>query len=147
MKKIAAILTGVVLCALVIPVTVLADRPVTVAELPAAAQQFIKSHFPEGKVAYAKVDESVMDVDYEVVFADGAKVEFARDGSWKEIDCKYTAVPESAVPAQIARYVEDHFQGRRIVKLDRDRRHYEVELDNGFDLKFDSHFRLIEIDD
>ena len=147
MKKIAILLTGALFCALVISVAARADRPVTVAELPAAAQQFIKTHFPKGKAAYAKVDDGVMDVDYEVVFADGAKVEFAKDGSWKEIDCKYTAVPESAVPEQIARYVAEQFEGRRIVKLDRDRRHYEAELDNGLDLKFDRHFRLIEIDD
>ena len=30
--------------------------------------------------------------------------------------------------------------------IDRDRRDYEVELDNGLDLKFDLKFRLIDID-
>ena len=30
---------------------------------------------------------------------------------------------------------------------DRDRRGYDVELDNGLDLEFDSSFRLVDIDD
>lgn len=147
MKKIAVILSGVLLAALLFPAMARADRPVTVAELPAAAQQFIKTHFPKGKVAYAKVDDGLMDRDYEVVFADGVKIEFAKDGSWKEIDCKYAAVPEGIVPEPIARYVAEHFAERRIVKLDRDRRFYEAELDNGLELKFDHRFRLLEIDD
>ena len=35
---------------------------------------------------------------------------------------------------------------RKITAIDRDRRDYEVELDNGLDLKFDLKFRLIDID-
>ena len=35
----------------------------------------------------------------------------------------------------------------KIVSIDRDKRDWEVKLDNGLDLKFDLQFRLIEIDD
>lgn len=38
-------------------------------------------------------------------------------------------------------------QAARSVSIDRDKRDWEVKLDNGLDLKFDLHFRLIEIDD
>lgn len=34
-----------------------------------------------------------------------------------------------------------------MLKLERDRRDYEVELDNGFEMKFDLDFRLIDLDD
>ena len=40
-----------------------------------------------------------------------------------------------------------NFAGRKIVSIDRDKRGYEVKLDNGLDLKFDPKFRLVEIDD
>ena len=43
--------------------------------------------------------------------------------------------------------IRDSFAGRKIVSIDRDKRDWEVKLDNGLDLKFDLHFRLIEIDD
>lgn len=39
-----------------------------------------------------------------------------------------------------------NYPKNKIVAIDRDRRDYEVELDNGLDLKFDLKFRLIDID-
>ena len=51
------------------------------------------------------------------------------------------------VPQQIRDYVAKNFAGRKIVSIDRDKRDWEVKLDNGLDLKFDLQFRLIEIDD
>ena len=65
----------------------------------------------------------------------------------EEIDCKYGEVPSGIVPQPIRVYVEKHFPGRRIACLERDRRDYEIELDNGFELKFDLDFRLIDFDD
>ena len=56
--------------------------------------------------------------------------------------------PDAAiVPQQIRDYVAKNFAGRKIVSIDRDKRDWEVKLDNGLDLKFDLQFRLIEIDD
>ena len=40
----------------------------------------------------------------------------------------------------------ENYPDRKITAIDRDRRDYEVELDNGLDLKFDLKFRLIDID-
>lgn len=123
------------------------DRIITVGELPAVAQQFVQTHFKAVEVSYAKVDEELFDKDYKVVFVNGSKVEFAKDGAWKEVDCKYGEVPAAIVPQQIRDYVAKNFAGRKIVSIDRDKRDWEVKLDNGLDLKFDLHFRLIEIDD
>ena len=60
---------------------------------------------------------------------------------------KYGEVPAAIVPQQIRDYVAKNFAGRKIVSIDRDKRDWEVKLDNGLDLKFDLQFRLIEIDD
>ena len=51
------------------------------------------------------------------------------------------------MPQPIRAYVEKHFPGRRIACLERDRRDYEIELDNGFELKFNLDFRLVDFDD
>ena len=56
-------------------------------------------------------------------------------------------VAAAIVPQQIRDYVAKNFAGRKIVSIDRDKRDWEVKLDNGLDLKFDLQFRLIEIDD
>lgn len=83
------------------------DRPIDVAQLPQKAQQFIQKHFAGEKVALAKVERDFLEVRYEVIFTDGAKAEFYKDGEWKEVDCRYSSVPAAVVPAQIAQYGPD----------------------------------------
>ena len=147
MKKLTIIFASLALMASSVSAFAGNDRIITVAELPAASQQFIKAHFAGVEVSYAKVDEEMFDKDYKVVFVNGSKVEFAKNGAWKEVDCKYGEVPAAIVPQQIRDYVAKNFAGRKIVSIDRDKRDWEVKLDNGLDLKFDLQFRLIEIDD
>ena len=65
----------------------------------------------------------------------------------KDVECKYGEVPAAIVPQQIRDYVAKNYPDRKVTAIDRDRRDYEVELDNGLDLKFDLKFRLIDIDD
>lgn len=123
------------------------DRPVTVAQLPAVAQKFIKKHFAGVEVSYAKQEKEMLDTTYDVIFTDGRKVEFTKNGEWKEVNCKHTEVPAAIIPVAIRNYVTKNHPGQAIVKIDRDRRDYEVELKNGLDLKFDKSFKLIGIDD
>lgn len=147
MKKFTIILASLALMASTLTAFAGNDRIITVAELPAVSQQFIKAHFAGVEVSYAKVDEEMFDKDYKVVFVNGSKVEFAKNGQWTDVDCKYGEVPAAIVPQQIRDHVAQHFAGRKIVSIDRDKRDWEVKLDNGLDLKFDLQFRLIEIDD
>lgn len=74
------------------------DRPIDVAQLPQKAQQFIQKHFAGEKVALAKVERDFLEVRYEVIFTDGAKAEFYKDGEWKEVDCRYSSVPAAVIP-------------------------------------------------
>lgn len=147
MKRLTIILAPLFVALSVLPASAGNDRIITVGELPAASQQFISTCFKEVEVSYAKVDEEWFDKEYKVVFVDGSKVEFVRSGAWKEIDCKYGEVPAGVVPAPIRDCVATRFSDRRIVSIERDRRSYDVKLDNGLDLEFDSDFRLIDIDD
>lgn len=123
------------------------DKPITVAQLPAKAQQFVKAHFSNEKVALAKLEQDFLETTYEVVFTNGSKVEFLKNGEWKEIDCKYSTVPVAVVPAQIAQYISQNYPDTKVVKLERDRREYEVKITNGLELTFDTRFNLIDIDD
>ena len=147
MKRVRMILTGVLLSALTLPAAAGNDRPIVVGELPAVAREFLRTHFDGLEVSYAKVDEHFFDKEYKVVFVNGAKVEFAKDGAWKEVDCKYGEVPAAAVPRQIADEVARLFPACRIVSIERDRSEYEVKLDNGTELTFDRKFRLTDMDD
>lgn len=124
-----------------------ADRPVKVEELPAAAQTFLKNYFPDAEVSFAKLDDEFVYKEYEVMLADGTKIEFDGAGEWENVDCKAYAVPAGIIPQQIKAYVEKHYPGVKIMKIDRDRRDYEVSLSNRLELTFDKKFNLVDIDD
>ena len=119
MKKFTILLASLAVMASSVPAFAGKDRIITVGELPAVAQQFVQTHFKAVEVSYAKVDEELFDKDYKVVFVNGSKVEFAKDGAWKEVDCKYGEVPAAIVPQQIRDYVAKNFAGRKIVSIDR----------------------------
>ena len=57
MKKLMMILAGTALIATSAPAFAGNDRPIAVGELPAPAQQFIKTHFGGIEVALSKVDD------------------------------------------------------------------------------------------
>ena len=65
------------------------DRAVTTEQMPRQAQEFIARYFPGEKIAYAKKESDFFEVIYEVMFTNGSKVEFRRNGAWKEVDCRY----------------------------------------------------------
>ena len=53
---------------------------------------------------------------YEIVFTSSAKIEFFKNGDWKEVDCKYSTVPANIVPAQISAYIQQNWPDASIVK-------------------------------
>ena len=85
--------------------------------------------------------------DYTVMFQSGEKVEFDKKGNWREFSCKSSSVPAALIPEQIKAQVKKTFPGATIIKLDRDRRGYDVKLNNGMDLEFNKKFEIVEIDD
>lgn len=123
------------------------DRPIAVSELPQKAQQFIQQHFPNEKVSFAKVERELFDTTYEVIFTSSSKIEFLKNGDWKEVDCKYSTVPAAIIPQQISQYVSQHYPDAAVVQIDRGKRDYEVKLANGLEQTFDLKFNLIDIDD
>ena len=109
------------------------DRPISFNDLPQQAQQFINQHFNTVGFLSARVDVG----EYEVTLNDGTEIDFTRQGEWKKVDCHTTAVPAAIIPAGIKNYVAAQFPNNIIVKIDKDRNDYEVELNNDIDLKFD----------
>lgn len=143
MKKILVLLVGL----FIVSTGVRADddRPIRFDQLPVKAQAYVKKYFPQEKVALAKMEKDFFDKKYEVIFGNSSKVEFFKDGTWKEVDCKYSAVPEAVIPEAILRYVKATYPGHKIVKIEKEDRRYEAKLANGMKLEFDNKFNLIDI--
>ena len=98
MKKFTILLASLAVMASSVPAFAGKDRIITVGELPAVAQQFVQTHFKAVEVSYAKVDEELFDKDYKVVFVNGSKVEFAKDGAWKEYIPRTSLRPSISIP-------------------------------------------------
>lgn len=147
MKKKARIL--LLFCALFVQVTAFADieRPVTFGQLPVAAQQTIKKHFANRKIALAKMEYEVFGKTYDVIFTNGDKIEFDSKGQWIDIHCEFSQVPNALIPAPIATYVKNNYPQTVVINIERDRRVYDVDLSNGLELTFTKSFKLIDIDD
>lgn len=122
------------------------DKAIQVNQLPKQAQEFIQKHFAGNNVAIAKEERDLLSKEYSVIFANGNKVEFDKEGVWKEIDCKQTVVPAAIVPDAIRKYVTANYPNAKIQKIDRDKKEYEVKLSGGMELKFDLKFNLIDIE-
>lgn len=122
------------------------DRVLPQNQIPAQITSFVKKHFPGDKISVVTEDKEWLSSEYKAMLSSGATIEFDGKFIWTEVDCNRERVPASIVPPEIADYLAKHFQGKFPVKIDRDKRKWEVEIDNGTELTFDTSFRLIEID-
>ncbi len=145
MKKLRILLTGLFLF---VATGACADneRPISVNQLPQPAQQFIRQHFSDRKIALVKMETDFMKKSYDVLFADGSQIEFDSQGNWKEVDCKLTEIPAAILPTPISTYITSNYPGVSAVKIEKDRREYEVKLSNRIELTFDRQYNLIDID-
>ena len=139
MKKLLVLLLSVA----AINVYAVTERPVTFAQLPQKAQQFITKHFSGVEFLSGKLDDG----EYEVYLADGTEIDFTSTGDWKDVDCHTRAVPAAIVPAAITKYVKAKFPNNVIVKISKKYAGYEIELDNDLDLKFDKNGNFLTFDD
>ena len=139
MKKVLVLLFSVI----ALNVYAFADKPVTYAQLPQKAQQFITKYFSGVEFLSAKLDDG----DYEVKLVDGTEIEFTTAGEWKKVDCRTRAVPSALVPEAIAKYVKGKFPKNLITKIEKKHNGFEIELDNDLELKFDKNGNFLRVDD
>lgn len=123
------------------------ERPISVDQLPKAAQEFVNTHFKDLTVAYVVADRDLVKEEYEIVFTDRTEVDFRENGEWKSVDRKYAALPEAIVPQQIRDYmVAQRYDNLEVRKIERKAYGWEVELSNGIEIEFDKNFKVVDID-
>lgn len=123
------------------------DNAIAFEQLPQAAREFIGEYFAGEQAALVKRERDFFEVRYEVLFTSGKKVEFFRDGSWKEVDCRYAHVPQGVVPEPIRAKIGELYPEAGVLEIERmDRGGYAVKLSVGIDLEFDARMMLVEIE-
>ena len=146
MKKLCKILACFFCMAL--SVSCFADgKMIPVESLPEAVKSFVAAHFPDKNIIYVEMEHELSGPRYEVRLNDGSKVDCNKKGEWDKVDCKMLPVPAALVPAEIAGFVSAQYPGAQIVKIDKERYGFEIELSNSLELKFNKKGQLISIDD
>ena len=119
------------------------DQVINFNQLPTSAQTILKQHFGSKVPLVVTMDWD----DYTIVYDSGEKVEFDKQGNWKEINCRTSVVPSQLIPQQIKNHIKATFPGTSIINIDRSRRGYEVKLNNGLEVEYDRNYNVIDIDD
>lgn len=123
------------------------ERIIEFDQLPQVSQEFIQANFPSHEISYIIEENELTHTTYDVKFTNGDEIEFRGNGEWKEIDCEYNNIPDSAVPSQLLDYVKAKHPKNMIEKLSREYGRYEVELNNGLEIVFNSNFEVLRYDD
>lgn len=137
---------SLVVCLLVVCGAAHADnkKRIDMNGLPEAARQFVGKHFGDRTVAAVVMEREFFKTSYEVIFDGGDKIEFDSKGAWTEIDCGSSIVPLSALPEGLYPAVRARYPKAAVVKVERDRKKYEVGLTNRVELEFDKKFNLLD---
>jgi hypothetical protein len=123
------------------------DRPVTFNQLPRAAQTFINTNYPDEKVAFATVDDDFIRPDYHVALVSGVMLQFEHGGSLEKIETRNGNIPAGIIPFQIIDMVKQYYPEAQITEYEIGKRSYEVKLSNRMEMKFNTKFQIIELDD
>ena len=131
---------------LVLPVAA-EDVEITFDKLPEKAQKVVKKAFPDTKIKKVEMERRASLIQYEVKLAGGYKVQFSKEGAFTECECtEEGSIPTILIPSKIRDFLDEEFKGRGVKRLEHDGKLFELLLDNGYELSFNSSYRLIDID-
>ncbi|WP_018628976.1 PepSY-like domain-containing protein [Niabella aurantiaca] len=123
------------------------ETPITRSQLPKAAQAFLTKYFPGQEISRIIRDKELMRTEYEVYLANSVKAEFDGNGAWKEVESKQQPLPVTFIPSNITRHISANFPAQKIIKVEKTKAKYEVELSNGMDLDFNAKGNFLRVDD
>ena len=114
------------------------DVEVSIDNVPQVAKDLLAKYFPGKEATRVTTDND----DFTIYFKSGEKVEFNKQGEWKEFECM-AGVPAGVIPQQIKSQAGD----ATITKLEHvTTGGYEIELNNGKEIKFNQNFQVVEVD-
>ena len=101
--------------------------------------------FCQPQSSFCQDGQKILNSDYDVILANGNKLEFDKNGEWTDLDCRRGGVPAKAVPSAIKKFVKTKHPNATIVSLERDHDSYEVKLSNAWEIKFDKQFNVTDM--
>ena len=118
-----------------------------VSELPETSRTFIDKYYKAKEISHIKTEGYLLWKEYEIIFMDGAEVEFNDKGEWKSISSKIDTIPSEIIPEKIREYMNKNYSGKKINKIERYGSGYELKINKGLELKFDKEGNFKRLDD
>ncbi len=109
-----------------------ADTLVSVNELPKSALEFIKTHYSSATVSKVEKDWN----SYEVKLSNGVEIDFKTNGDLKEIDGKYTPIPDTVLSNVLAKAKQSQ-NGAKLMELEKKSNGYELKFSNNMEVYID----------
>ena len=122
------------------------DSEIAFDKLPEKAQKVVLKAFPDVKVKKVEMERRASLIQYEVKLEGGVKLQFRKDGNLTECECTKEPVPDILIPSKIRTFIKKEFPENDIMRIEHDSKLYEIILDDGTELSFNSSYRLIDID-
>ena len=123
------------------------DHQITFGELPKNAKIFVLTYFKDVPFKEVVIERRASLAQYEVKLENGLKLQFDRMGFCTEIEAKRGSVPAEVMPKKIVATVAKHFPDCLVKKYENNGRMYEVILDTGVVLTFNTTLRLVDVDE
>lgn len=125
---------------------------VSLNQLPENTQQFIQGTFPNTTLLQANklTKSNYYGSIYKIKLNNKVEIDFDREGNWTEIETTdYSELPAHFLAQEvpvIQAYVVENFKGKYIIEIDKDRKGYEVKLNDQQELIFNSRQEFVAID-
>lgn len=125
------------------------DKVISVSELPAKADAFVKKYFPDASYKLIK-KENKEEVDgsvYDVILTNNFEIDFDIEGNWIDIEGNDQTIPMGIIPKKIENYVLENYENWNVIAVDSEKTGIEIILSNKLELVFDLEGNFIGIDD
>lgn len=117
----------------------LADMVVPANQLPAAAQNFLSTHFKGVGIGLVERD---MD-SFDVKLTDGTEVDFNINGEWTQVDGKYKPIPTGFIPSAVLSKVQASQPNAQIMEVDREYGGYKFKFNNRVKVYVDNNGNIL----
>ena len=123
------------------------EEIISTERLPEPAQEFIQKYFSNNNILQVKYEKDGREKRYNVLFNSGDRIEFYKNGEWKNIECIASEVPTGIIPQAINNFVQNHHPDKKITKIEKEKRYIEIQLSNDIEIRFNKSYTFIGYDD